>query len=120
MLAILAKAFVQADLALQYQNLQPATPVTSFSLLEFSAAMTQQVVTTKAALSALGAHQAAITRPIDYEIPNVDRARLTDGQIYSFTIYPDAKEFLPMSTPAWCRSSLPWMESNPRPVAHTR
>src|SRR3984957_675680 len=95
MLTMLAKAFLQKDLALQYANLQPATPVTSFSLLKFSAAIVQQNSTTDTARSALLRYQAATTEPIDYVIENVRPEQLTGGKVYTAVIYPDAAEFLP-------------------------
>ena len=95
MLTILAKAFLQKDLALQYANLQPATPVTSFSLLKFSAALVQQNSTTNIAKSALLRYQAATTEPIDYVIENVRPEQLTGGKVYTAVIYPDAADFLP-------------------------
>ena len=95
MLAILAKAFLQKDLALQYANLQPATPVMSFSLLKFSAAIVQQNGTTLTAREALLGHQAAVTTPIDYVIEGVTPAQLTGNNVYAVTIYPDAVQFLP-------------------------
>jgi hypothetical protein len=95
MLAILAKAFLQKDLALQYANLQPATPVMSFSLLKFSAAIVQQNGTTVRAREALLGHQAAVTTPIEYLIEGVMPAQLTGGNVYAVTIYPDAVQFLP-------------------------
>ena len=95
MLAILAKAFLQKDLALQYANLQPATPVESFSLLKFSAAIVRQNGTTNLARQALLAHEAAVTTPIDYVIEGVTPAQLTGGNVYAATIYPDASQFIP-------------------------
>jgi hypothetical protein len=95
MLSILAKAFLQKDLALQYANLQPATPVMSFSLLKFSAAVVQQNATTINARGALLPHQTAVTNPIDYVIEGVTPAQLTGGNVYAATIYPDAVQFLP-------------------------
>ena len=95
MLGILAKAFLQKDLALQYANLQPATPVTSFSLLKFSAAIVQQNGTTIRAKEALRTHQAARTTPIEYVIENVAPDQVTGGNAYVAMIYPDANQFLP-------------------------
>jgi hypothetical protein len=95
MLAILAKAFLQKDLALQYANLQPATPVTAFSLLKFSAAIVRQNGTTMTARQALLGHQSAVTSPIDYVIEGVAPAQLTGGNVYAATLYLDAKQFLP-------------------------
>jgi hypothetical protein len=95
MLTILAKAFLQKDLALQYANLQPATPVTSFSLLRFSSAIVQQNAATITALTALSQYQAATTHPIDYVIAGIAPSQLTDGNVHNATIYLDAPQFMP-------------------------
>jgi hypothetical protein len=93
MLTILAKAFLMQDLALQYANLQPATPVLAYSLLQFSAAVVQQKAATIEAKSLLAQHQAAKTRPIEYVIEGVKPEELTGGNVFRSTIFLDAPEF---------------------------
>lgn len=93
MLAILAKAFLQRDLALQYANLQPATPVKSFSLLKFRAALVQQEAATVEAKSALAHYQAATTQPVEFVIEGIDPRQMTGGNSLSSTIFLDAPEF---------------------------
>ncbi len=95
MLTILAKAFLMQDLALQYANLQPATPVTSFSLLKFSAAVVQQKAATLEAKSALAHHQAVRTQPIEFVISGVKPEELTGGNVFRSPIFLDAPEFYP-------------------------
>ncbi|NDK25689.1 hypothetical protein FSY75_14735 [Streptomyces sp. TR1341] len=94
MLVILAKAFAQQDLALQYAWLQPPTPVTSFSLLKFSSALVQQQERTIKAKSRLAAHQAAVTDPIDFVVEGIHPDQMTGGNSYTTTIFLDAVEFL--------------------------
>jgi|GEM_PF-2159726 len=93
MLTILAKAFLQKDLALQYENLQPATSIAEFSLLQFSAALVQQNATTIEAKSALAQYQKATTRPIDFVITDVKPVDLIGGAVLSTTIFLDAPLF---------------------------
>lgn len=93
MLTILAKAFLQKDLALQYENLQPATLIGAFSLLKFSAAIVQQNATTISAKSALAQYQKSTTKPLDFVIPNVKPSDLTGGAIFNTTIFVDAPLF---------------------------
>ena len=93
MLGILAKAFLQQDLALQYANLQPATPILSFSLLKFSAAIVQQKATTIQAKSALAHYQAVTTKPIDFVIAGVRPDQLTHGNTFNTAIFLNAPEF---------------------------
>lgn len=94
MLTILAQAFRQQDLALQYAYLQPATPVGSFSLMDFSAAIVQQQSRTIEAKSALAPHQAATTTPIDFVVEGVLPSQVTGGNTLTSTICLDAAEFL--------------------------
>jgi hypothetical protein len=93
MLTILAKAFLQKDLALQYENLQPATLIGAFSLLKFNAAIVQQNATTITAKSALARYQQATTQPLNFVIPNVKPSDLTGGAIFNTTIFADAPLF---------------------------
>lgn len=93
MLTILAKAFLSQDQALQYNYLQPATPITSFNLLNFSAALVQQHANTIQAKSTLAPYQTSISTPIDYVIEGVLPEHLTNGNIYYCTICLDAPEF---------------------------
>jgi hypothetical protein len=93
MLTILAKAFLQKDLALQYENLQPATLIGAFSLLKFSAATVQQNATTLSAKSALAPYQKSTTQPLNFVIPNVKPSDLTGGAIFNTTIFVDAPLF---------------------------
>lgn len=93
MLSILAKAFLQQDLALQYANLQPATPISSFSLLKFSAAVVQQKAATIEAKSALAHYQTTTTTPIDFVIEGIRPDQLTNGNTFSTTIFLNAPEF---------------------------
>ncbi len=93
MLTILAKAFLMQDLALQYANLQPATPVLAFSLLKFSAAVVQQQAATLEAKSLLAHYQASRTKPIEYVIEGVKPEELTGGNVFLSTIFLDAPAF---------------------------
>ncbi|MEL6581635.1 MAG: MAC/perforin domain-containing protein, partial [Cyanobacteria bacterium J06621_12] len=93
MLTILAKAFLQKDLALQYENLQPATLIPSFSLLKFSAAIVQQNAATITAKSLLAQYQQTTTKSLDFVIPNVKPSELTNGAIRNATIFLDAPLF---------------------------
>ncbi|HEU4854072.1 MAG TPA: hypothetical protein VFS89_02155 [Nitrosospira sp.] len=93
MLTILAKAFLMQDLALQYVNLQPATPVLAFSLLKFSAAVVQQQAATLEAKSLLAHYQASRTKPIEYVIEGVKPEELTGGNVFLSTIFLDAPAF---------------------------
>lgn len=93
MLAILAKAFVQHDLALQYANLQPPTPVSSFSLLKFSAAIVEQQGRAIAAKSRLARFQAVRTKPIEYVIEGVHPEQVTGGSSLISAVFPDSPEF---------------------------
>lgn len=95
MLTILAKAFLQQDQALQYQFLQPATPITAFSVLQFSAAIVQQTNQTTQAKTALAPYQPAKTRPIEFVIAGVRPQDLINGNILQTTIFLDAPEFRP-------------------------
>jgi hypothetical protein len=94
MLAILAKAFLQQDLALQYANLQPATPVASFSLMKFSAAVVQQKAKTIEAKSQFAHYQAAVTQPIEFVIDGIHPSQMSGGNIFNTTIFLDALEFI--------------------------
>ena len=93
MLTILAKAFLMQDLALQYANLQPATPVLAYSLLKFSAAVVQQKAATLEAKSLLAQYQLTRTRPIEYVIEGVKPEELTGGNIFRTAIFLDAPAF---------------------------
>lgn len=93
MLTVLAKAFLTQDQALQYAFLQPATPITSFSLLKFSAAVVRQNANTIQAKSALAPYQLVTTKVIDYVIADVLPEQLSDGNIYRCAIGLDAREF---------------------------
>lgn len=93
MLTILAKAFLQQDLALQYANLQPATPIGSFSLLKFSAALVQQKGTTIEAKSRLNQYQAATTKSIDFVIGGIKPEEVMSGRVFRSTIFLNAPEF---------------------------
>ncbi|BBB70211.1 hypothetical protein UNDYM_5958 (plasmid) [Undibacterium sp. YM2] len=93
MLTILARAFLTQDQALQYAYLQAATPITSFSLLKFSAAIVQQHGRTLAAKSALAPYQPVRTKPIEFVIEGVNPQELTNGNIYSQTIFLDNAVF---------------------------
>jgi hypothetical protein len=93
MLTILAKAFLQKDLALQYENLQPATSISAFSLLQFSAAIVQQNAATKEAKSALAQYPKTTTKPIDFVLNNVKPSDLTGGAVFNTNIFLDAPLF---------------------------
>ncbi len=93
MLTILAKAFLQQDLALQYAFLQPATLVTSFSLINFSAALVRQQDTTIDAKGQLAQYQAARTKPIEFVIEGVHPEQATGGNTFTATIFLSAAEF---------------------------
>jgi hypothetical protein len=93
MLTILAKAFLQQDLALQYAFLQPATPVTSFSLTNFNAALVTQKNQMLDAKSQLAQYQAARTKPIEFVIDGVHPEQVTDGNTFTATIFLNAPEF---------------------------
>ena len=93
MLTILSKAFLQKDLALQYENLQPATLIPSFSLLKFSAAIVQQNAATITAKSLLAQYQQTTTNSLDFVISNVKPSELTNGAIRNTTIFLDTPLF---------------------------
>jgi MAC/Perforin domain len=95
MLAILAQAFIWQDQALQYANLQAATPITSFSLMKFSAALIKQEQTTLEAKSNLLRHHTSITKPIDFIIEGVHPEAMTRNRSFKCTIRLDAPEFYP-------------------------
>jgi hypothetical protein len=93
MLTILAKAFLLQDQALQYANLQPATAITSFSLLKFYRALVTQKNATIDAKSQLAQYQSSTTNPILYIIDGVSPTDLINGNRFSFCIHLDAREF---------------------------
>lgn len=93
MLTILAKTFLQKDLALQYENLQQATSISAFSLLKFSAAIVQQNAVTIEAKSALAQYQKATTNPIDFVIKDVKPSDLTGGEVFEAHIFLDSPLF---------------------------
>lgn len=95
MLAILAQAFVWQDQALQYENLQAATPITSFNLMKFSTALVKQKQTTLEAKSKLLRHHASMTRPIDFVITGVRPEEVTGSRSFKCTICLDTPEFYP-------------------------
>lgn len=92
-LTILAKAFLLRDQALQYANLQPATPITSFSLLNFQWALVTQEQVTVEAESRLRQYQPSITHPIDYIVEGVNTEDIINGNRFSFSVHLDAREF---------------------------
>ena len=92
MLGILSKTFVLQDQALQYQNLQPATVITSFDLLSFRGAIVRQGQTTLTALTALNAIQPSTTTPIDIEV-DIPVDQLTGGQYFALPITLDNGNF---------------------------
>ncbi|WP_013335057.1 hypothetical protein [Gloeothece verrucosa] len=93
MLTILAKAFLMQDQALQYANLQPATAITSFSLLKFYGALVTQQQTTIEAKSKLGQYQSSTTNQISYVIDGVSPTDLINDNRFSFCVHLDAREF---------------------------
>jgi len=93
MLTILAKAFLMQDQALQYAHLQPATAITSFSLLKFYRALVNQQEATIEAKSKLSQYQSSTTNPISYVIDGVSPTDLINGNRFSFCIHLDAGEF---------------------------
>jgi len=95
MLNILAKAFLQKDLALQYENLQPATSISSFSILKFSAAIVKQNATTIDAKSKLAQFQETTTSPIDFVVENVKPSELINGAVFNTNIFLDSPKFFP-------------------------
>src|SRR5262249_19359976 len=80
MLAMLAKSFALQDRALQYQNLQPATSIESFSLLDVKGAVVRQQGAATKAKEKLGQTQSSTTQPIRFEIAGVDAQSLAGGQ----------------------------------------
>lgn len=94
MLATLAKAFLLQDQALQYANLQPPTPILSYSLLKFRNARAKQQAATIQAKSLLASYQASTTTPIEYVVEGVLTEDITNGAAHRIVICPDAKEFL--------------------------
>ncbi|ARV63402.1 hypothetical protein BZZ01_32905 (plasmid) [Nostocales cyanobacterium HT-58-2] len=92
-LTILAKAFLLRDQALQYANLQPATPITSFSLLKFRWALMNQAQVTVEAESKLRQYQPSITHPIDYTVDGVSTEDIINGNRFSISVDLGAKEF---------------------------
>lgn len=93
MLTILTKAFQLQDQALQYANLQPATPISSFSLMHFRSARVSQQAATIEAKSRLKQYQASTTRPIDFLIEGISPSAITGGSSHNFCIGLDAGEF---------------------------
>jgi hypothetical protein len=94
MLGIVSKAFTLQDQALQYQYLQPATPITSFDLLGFKGALARQTNNTIQAKTKLNQFQSSETDPIEFEVHGVEVNHLTNGNTYQIYIRPDNLEFL--------------------------
>ncbi len=92
MLSILARAFVLQDLALQYEFLQPATPVTSFSLMKFSSAIVEQGLKSIQAQGLLARHQTTTTS-IEFVIEDVCPDEVTGGRSFNSSIFLSAPEF---------------------------
>ena len=94
MLAILAKAFAQQDQALQYANLQPATPILSYSVLKFREARVRQSGATILARQRLAQHQASRTTPIEYRIEGIPVADMSGAGTFGIDLPLDARAFL--------------------------
>jgi hypothetical protein len=94
MLGIVSKAFTLQDQSLQYQYLQPATPITSFDLLGFKGALARQTNSTIQAKTKLNQFQSSETEPIEFEVHGIDVNSLINGNTYQLSIQPDNLEFL--------------------------
>ncbi|MDE6635302.1 MAG: hypothetical protein K2K09_01695, partial [Lachnospiraceae bacterium] len=92
MFAMLAKAFLVYDQSLQYRNLQPATPITSFDLMSFKGAIVRQNSNTIEAETKLAALQVSTTTDIDVKV-SVPVSQLTNGNTYVLTIMLDNLKF---------------------------
>jgi hypothetical protein len=94
MMGMLARAFVLQDQAMQYANLQQATPLTSFNLLQFRGTLAQQQSAAIAAKTALGRLQSSVTTPIEVRVPNIPVSKLVAGDVYMLDIGLDNSQFL--------------------------
>nr|WP_010248678.1 hypothetical protein [Acetivibrio cellulolyticus] len=92
MLGTLAKTFLLQDQSLQYRNLQPATVINSFDLLNFKGAIVNQQQNTMNALTKLKAIQESTTTEINVCV-KVPVNNLIDGNSYSLNITPDNINF---------------------------
>ena len=88
LLSMLASTFVLQDQALQYQNLQDATPITSFDLLSFKSSVLRQATNRIAAQNRLNAIQKSVTNPIGLHLQTAS-AQLTQGRVYVFAVLLD-------------------------------
>ena len=88
LLSMLASTFVLQDQALQYQNLQDASPITSFDLLSFKSSVLRQATNRIAAQNRLNAIQKSVTNPIRLQLQTA-AAQLTQGRVYVFPVLLD-------------------------------
>lgn len=93
MLGILVRTFIQQDQALQYQYLQPATPITSFDLLSMKGAVVTQSRNTLAAQQKLGEIQFPTTAPIPVSI-DIPVEKLKEGNVYALPVCLDNVAFI--------------------------
>ncbi|QPF87508.1 hypothetical protein IC762_14985 [Bradyrhizobium genosp. L] len=93
-LLMLSTAFMLQDRARQYEFLQPATAIGSFSLLTFSGAVARQESATVTAKAELARLQPATTTPIEFAIDGVEVDSLIRGNTFTFAIRLDNQEFL--------------------------
>lgn len=92
MLTILAKSFLNLDLALRYAHLQPPTTLSSFSVMELGRALIEQKGKTIEAKELLNKYPWGETKAISVEVP-VDPKALADGKAYRIVIHADNAAF---------------------------
>ena len=93
MLTMLSNAFTIHDQGLQYEYLQPSTPIESFDLWGFKTAEVMQRNNTIAAKAELAKIQPSETEDIQFRMSSVAVKRLTKGNILQIPIGLDATEF---------------------------
>jgi hypothetical protein len=93
MLTMMAKAFNIKDQALQYEYLQPSTPIRSFDLFGFQAAIVMQGENTLQADRERSQLQPGDTSDIHYRIEGIPVSELINGDVFRIAIGLDSKEF---------------------------
>ncbi len=94
MLSMLANTYTLQDQALQYEFLQPSTPVNDFTLVGFKTARIHQKAATLEAITKQKDCQANETTEIGYIIKSIPVDQITKGNVFNIAIGLDAKEFL--------------------------
>jgi hypothetical protein len=92
MLAMLAKALVIQDVALQYEYLQSPTSIPSFDLLSLEQIMLAQQQNIIAGLSVQPPPE-QLPNAVTYTVRGISTSDITNGNAYKFTIPVSAKEF---------------------------